>query len=304
MVPAVASKVYVDGADSRLEEVPKKIGLIAGEGEFPITLAQAAKGEGVEVITFGIHGYAHERIREFSDRLHMLKLTELSRLIDLSREEGVRHIVMAGRVPHGLLLLRQISLDPKLLRLIAQLPNKKADSVLKIAVEELEREGFTVLNSTLFLRSLMPEPGILTPRVLPDEEIIRDVDFGYPLAKQLGALDIGQTVAVKNQVVVAVEGLEGTDKLIERSYHLAGEGVVFVKVAKPRQDMRFDVPVVGLTTFKHLVKARAAALCVTANRSLFFDRAESIALAERHGICIMARPDTDTIRSVTPVPNA
>jgi len=294
--------IYIDATKPRLEQMPTRIGLIAGEGNFPVTLAKAARSEGVAVVVFGIKGYASEELRQHADEMHFLKISELSKLIELSRGTGVRHLVLAGRVPHGILLLKQLTLDPRVIRLLATLPNKKADSLLKRAVDELEGEGFTVLNSTMFLKSCMPEEGILTPRVRPTEDILRDIEFGYPLAKELGRLDIGQTIAVKNQVVVAVEALEGTDNLIKRCGAIsgAGEGVVFIKVSKPRQDMRFDVPVVGLTTIKHLVAARAAALCVTAGSSLFFDRKEAVELAEKSHISIVARADRDS--GATPVP--
>ncbi len=287
--------IHIDGDESRLDEIPKRIGLIAGEGNFPITLAQAARSEGAEIVTFGLKGYASEDLRAYSDAMYMLKLSELSKLIQISHESGVKHLIMAGRIPHNLVLLKQISFDPRLLKILANLPNKKADSLLKAAVDELEQEGLKVLDSTLFLKSCMPEPGVQTLATPPSEEVIKDIEFGYPLAKQLGGLDVGQTIAIKNQVIVAVEALEGTDNLIKRSYDLAGEGITFVKVCKPRQDMRFDVPVVGLTTIKNLARIKAAALCITANRSLFFDRKESINLAQKHGISIVARPDNDTM---------
>lgn len=299
----VSNPVYIDDSNARLDSIPRRIGLIAGEGNFPITLAQAAHSEGVEIVVFGIHGFATEAIGRYASQVYMLKLTEVSRLIDLSHQHGIKHLVMAGRVPHGILLLKQLSMDARLIRMLATLPNKKADSLLKRAVEELESEGLKVLDSTLFLKSCMPEAGLLTPRCRPTEEILRDIEFAYPLAKEIGRLDIGQSIAVKNQVVVAVEALEGTDNLILRSHELAGEGVVFVKVSKPRQDMRFDVPVVGLTTIRNLVNAKAAALCVTANRSLFFDRREAVELAERHGICIMARADKAAAGDITPLPH-
>ncbi len=296
MAPVVSkNELYIDSSSKRLESIPDTIGLIAGEGNFPIMLAQAARSQGVRIIAFGVHGYAHDGLAKYCDAFYMLRLTGLSRLIDLSREHGVRHLVMAGRVPHGVLLLRQISLDPRLLRILATLPNKKADSLLARAVEELEKEGFKVLDTTLFLKSCMPEAGLLTPRVRPTSAILKDIEFAYPIAKEMGRLDIGQTIAVKDQIVVAVEALEGTDHLIKRCHQLAGDGVVFVKVSKPRQDMRFDVPVIGLTTIRNLASARAAALCVTANKSLFFDRKESIELAEQNRICLLARPDDQPI---------
>jgi len=288
--------LFVPGGHARLATVPARIGLIAGEGNFPLLLAQAARSEGVEIVTFGIQGLASENLRQYSHSLHILKLSEMSRMIDIARQHGVAHVIMAGRIPHNLLLLKQLAFDSRIMKILGGLQNWKADMLLKAAVDELAKEGIEVLDSTLFLKSLMPEPGLLTPRIRPTEDILRDIDFAYPLAKELGRLDIGQTVCVKNGVVVAVEALEGTDELIKRAHLLAGEGCVFVKVAKPRQDMRFDVPVVGMTTIKNLVHARAAALCVTARQSLFFDRPEAIDIAEQSRICIMARPDDESIR--------
>lgn len=288
---ANALSVHVPAGNARLEQVPRRIGLIAGEGNFPVLLAQAARSEGVEIITFGVQSLASDQLRHYSTAVYVLKLAEFSRMIDLAREHGVQHVIMAGRIPHGWAIFRQLSFDPRLLRILQGLPNWKADSMLRAAVEELAREGIEVLDSTLFLKSLMPEPGLLTTRIRPTPEIQRDIEFAYPLAKELGRLDIGQTIAVKNGIVVAVEALEGTDELIKRCHGLAGEGVVFVKVSKPRQDMRFDVPVVGLTTIRNLAAVRAAALCVTARESLFFDRPEAIELAEQNRICIVARDD-------------
>jgi DUF1009 family protein len=294
--------IFVGAAKPRLEQIPARIGLIAGEGNFPIILAQAARSEGVEIVTFGVHGLANEALRAHSSQMYTLKLSEISKLIEYARANNIHHVIMAGRVPHSLLLLKQIAFDPRILKILGGLSSKRADALLKAAVDELEKEGIQVLDSTMFLKSCMPEPGILTPRVRPTEEILRDVEFAYPLAKEIGRLDIGQTIAVKNQIVVAVEALEGTDKLIKRAYELAGEGCVIVKVSKPRQDMRFDVPVVGLTTIRNLAAARAAALCLTADSSLFFDRRDAIELAEQNRICIMARADHELNYNNTPAP--
>lgn len=282
--------IYLKADTRRLSEIPTRIGLIAGEGKFPVVLAEAARSQGVEVVIFGIHGMASPELSQYSHRMYTLKLAEVSRLIDLARENEVRHIVMAGRIRHDL-LLRQIAFDTRILSILSGLKDKRADSLLGAAVEELEKEGMSVLDSTMFLKSCMPEPGLLTTRVRPSEEILEDIEFGYPLAKEIGRLDIGQTIAIKNKVVVAVEALEGTDNLIKRVNSIAGDGVVFVKVSKPRQDMRFDVPVIGLTTIRNLAAARAAALCITANQSLFFDRKQAIELAEQNRIAIIARQD-------------
>jgi DUF1009 family protein len=282
--------IYVSADKPRLREVPRRIGLIAGEGNFPVVLAEAARSLGVEVITFGIHGMASDLLAAHSNQTYSLKLAEVSRLIDLAHQHNITHVVMAGRIRHDL-LFRQITFDKRILSILSGLKDRRADSLLGAAVAELEKEGITVLDSTMFLKSCMPEAGNLTTRLVPPLEVLEDIEFGYPLAKEIGRLDIGQTIAVKNKVVVAVEALEGTDQLIRRVHPLAGDGVVFIKVSKPRQDMRFDVPVIGLTTIRHLVAARAAALCITAGQTLFFDRPEAIQLAEQNNITIIARED-------------
>ncbi|MCC6548189.1 UDP-2,3-diacylglucosamine diphosphatase LpxI [Candidatus Sumerlaeota bacterium] len=285
--------LYV-GAEPPMSEVPTRIGLIAGEGNFPVQIARAAKSRGVEIVTFRIDGLENDHFRPYSIESYVLKLSQLSKLIEYARHHNIKHVIMAGGVPHKV-VLKQIAFEPRILSVLGSLANKKADTLLSAAVGELEKEGIRVINSTMFLRSCMPEPGLLTTRLKPSDEIMRDIEFGYPIARAIGGLDIGQSIAVRNGVVVAVEALEGTDGLIERAGALADEGCVIVKVAKPNQDKRFDVPVVGMTTIQNLVKIRAAALCLTAHESLFFDRQEAIALAEANNICIFARGNEDSV---------
>lgn len=273
------------------QELPAVLGLIAGQGDFPVLLGQGARASGVELVIFGVNGLASDRLRELSDHFYILKLTEMTRLFELCGKHGVRHLIMAGRVPHKV-LLKQISLDPRILKILGKLRNKKADSLLRAATEEIEREGIQVLDSTLFLKSCMPRPGNLTSKIKINENTQRDMDFGYPIAKEIARLDVGQTIAVKNQIVVAVEGIEGTDELIRRAGELAGPGVVIVKVSKPRQDMRFDVPVIGITTINNLVQIKAAGLCMTAGETIFLDREKAVPLAEKHRIAIYAHEET------------
>lgn len=271
--------------------VPSIIGLIAGEGNFPVLLVQGAMASGVQVVVFGVNGLASDKLASMVDHHYTLKLTELTRLFELCRMHGVRHLIMAGRVPHKV-LLRQISLDPRVLKLLGNLRNKKADSLLRAATQEIEKEGIEVLDSTLFLKWCMPKPGLLTPQVPLGEDVLKDIEFAYPIAKEVARLDIGQTIAVKNQIVVAVEGVEGTDALIRRAGDLAGKGLVFVKVSKPRQDMRFDVPVVGINTINNLVQIKAAALCMTAGQTIFLDREQAVETATRHKITLFAWQET------------
>lgn len=279
----------VDSSDKTASRaLPKRLGIVAGEGDFPLLIAQAARSMGIEVVVFAIRGLGSEKLQALAERHFELKLTELSRLVQLGRDNDVSDLVLAGRVPHQV-LLKQISFDRRVLSLLKGLTDKKANSLLETVVHELEKENFRVLDSTLFLRQCMPEPGLLTGKCAVTEGIEREIAFALPLAREIARLDIGQTIAVKNQIVVAVEALEGTDKLILRAGELAGEGVVFVKVSRPDQDMRYDVPVAGIKTIENLVQVQAAAFCLEARKSLLFDREESVALAERHGICLLAR---------------
>lgn len=277
----------MSAASKRTENIPERIGMIAGQGDFPILLAQGARGAGVEVIAFGVHGLASDGIAEHAQETYSLKLTEMTRLFELCKKHNIKHITMAGRIPHNV-VLKQMSFDTRILKVLGNLPNMKADSLLLAATQEIEKEGIQVLDSTMFLKSCLPEPGLLTTQCPVSEELMKDFKFGYPIAKGIAKLDVGQTIAVKNGIVVAVEGIEGTDQLIQRSGELAGEGVVFVKVAKPKQDMRFDVPVIGMNTFKNLAKVKAAGLCVTAGQSIFLHREESLALAEKYKISVFA----------------
>ncbi len=278
------------------QPIPKKIGLIAGQGDFPVLLAQGAKSAGVELVAFGVKGLASDALNAYASASYTLKLTELTRLFELCNQHGIRHLIMAGRIPHRI-LFQQISFDTRILSVLKNLKNKKADSLLLAATREIEKEGIEVLDSTIFLSSCMPEAGYLTTGLRPTEEFIKEIKFAYPIAKEIARLDVGQAIAVKNQIVVAVEGIEGTDELILRSGELAGDGVVFVKVSKPRQDMRFDVPVVGKKTFENLRKINAGGLCVTARKTIFLDRDYSLKIAHDNNIMVyawddLADPDT------------
>lgn len=265
----------------------KHIGLLAGEGRFPFLIAQAARDRDVRVTAFALKNVTPENLEEVVDEIHWLELGHFQHLIELFHEHDIHKIVMAGRVRHSSIFqLRKI--DIRGIKLLGKMANKKADSILKTVTDEFARENVEVLDSTLFLRSLMPPPGILTTSTPPGTEVKIDIDFGYQLAKEIAGMDIGQTVVVKSQTVVAVEAMEGTDGAIERAGKVAGEGTVVVKVSKPMQDKRFDVPVIGLRTIRKMIEARSAALAFTGGETLFFDQAEAIALAEENGISIVA----------------
>lgn len=264
-----------------------RIGLLAGAGDFPKLIARAARGQGVEVIVFGLEGYAGQDLADLADGVEWLKLGQFQRLLDLLKAREVRHVILAGRVPHATIFqLRH--LDMRAIKTLAKAANRKADTLLSTFAAELEAEGHRVLDSSLYLKSLMPEPGLLTPKRPLTEQERQDVSFGLPIAKAVAGQDIGQSIVVKEGVVVAVEGVEGTDECIRRAGQLAGAGCVLVKVSKPRQDFRFDIPVVGLHTIRVLQESGCTALAISARESLVFDGEEFVRAAEAAGIAVTA----------------
>ena len=222
-------------------------------------------------------------------RLHWVSLGELSKTIDLLHKEGVKQAVMAGQVKHTK-IFSSIRPDWKLAKLLFALPRKNTDALIGAVAKVLEDEGIKLVDSTLFLKLLVPEVGVLTRRA-PNEREIVDINYGLGIARQIAGMDIGQTVVVSDKACVAVEAMEGTDETILRASHLAsGQQLVVVKVSKPKQDMRFDVPVIGLPTIQQMRACGATALAVDAGRTLFFDREKLIELANQAEIAIQALP--------------
>lgn len=261
------------------------LGLFAGEGKYPFLLAKAARDRHITVTAIGVRGITPVELADAVDEMLWVEFGQLGKMIDLCHQASVDKVIMAGRIQHRSIF--QLSrIDRRGLKILASLPSKKADSLLGALTNELARENIEVLDSTLLLRECMPPAGLLTPACPPTDSILGDIAFGKPIACQVAGLDIGQTIVVKQGTIVAVEAMEGTDKTILRAGAIAGEGCVVIKVSKPRQDRRFDVPVVGMTTIRKLVEARCAALAIPGGEALFFDREEAIAHAQKHGVCI------------------
>jgi DUF1009 family protein len=269
-----------------LRQIPR-LGLMAGEGRFPILVAQAAAQNSIPVTAFAIEGVTPAELAQYVERIHWLKLGQFSRFIDLLHADGICHVVMAGRVAHNN-LWRYRGFDLRTLRVLKTLANRKADSILGAVVEELAREKVTVIDSSLLLTECLPKKGLMTPKRPLTERERKDVEFGFPIARQIAGLDIGQTIVVKDLTVVAVEGLEGTDETIRRAGQIAEGDIVVIKVSKPRQDKRFDMPVIGPQTIRSIRDAGGGALAVMAGEALFFDQAEAIALAQESNIAIEA----------------
>jgi len=280
-----------------------KLGLIAGNGRFPFLLLDAARAEGHEVVVAAIKEETDPEMDRRAEAdtgvtVHWLSLGELSRLIDTFREAGVTKAVMAGQVKHKQ-IFSSIRPDWRLAKLLLSLRTRSTDALLGAVAKVLGDEGIELIRSTAFLESLLAAEGVLTTRA-PDEDETRNIEYGRQVAGALAGFDIGQTVVVAAQACVAVEAMEGTDAAIERAGRLMRtleaeastleRRLTVVKVAKPNQDMRFDVPVVGISTVETMIRAGASCLSIEAGRTLLFDREALLHRANAAEIAIIAAP--------------
>jgi DUF1009 family protein len=262
-------------------------GLIAGNGRFPFLVLEGARSQGIEMAVIALKEEASPELEKVAKRLHWVSLGELSKTIELLHQEGVTQAVMAGQVKHNK-IFSAIRPDWKLAKLLFSLPRKNTDALIGAVARVLEGEGIRLVDSTIFLKPLVPEPGLLTRRA-PSPHEAEDIAYGIGVARQIARMDIGQTVVISDRACVAVEAMEGTDETIARAARITGgKPLVVVKVSKPGQDMRFDVPVVGLPTIEQMKSADATALAVDAGRTLLFDRKKLIDLADAAGIAIEA----------------
>ncbi len=280
-----------------------KLGLIAGNGRFPFLLLDAARAQGFEVTVAAIREETDPEINHrgaIDDKIsvHWLSLGELSRLIDIFHKQGVSMAVMAGQVKHKQ-IFSSIRPDWRLAKLLLNLRTRNTDMLLGAVAKVLGDEGIELISSTAFLEPLLAQEGVLTQRA-PDDQERRNIEYGLNVARSVAGFDIGQTVVVAAQACVAVEAMEGTDAAIERAGALMGtleaeastleRRLTVVKVAKPKQDMRFDVPVIGIRTVETMIAAGASCLSVEAGRTLLFDRETLLSQADKAGIAIIAMP--------------
>jgi DUF1009 family protein len=272
---------------STAQNTPRDWGLIAGNGDFPFLVLEGARSRGIDMAVIAIREEASPALERAASRFHWISLGELSRGIELLHQEGVKHAVMAGQVKHNK-IFSSIRPDWRLAKLLLALPSKNTDSLIGAVAHVLEDEGIELVDSTKFLGSLLPAAGILTRRT-PDRAETADIEYGRQIAHKIAGLDLGQTVVVRDRACVAIEAMEGTDETIERAARIAGgQRLVVVKVSKPRQDMRFDVPVVGPKTIDAMRRSHATALAIDAGRTLLFDREALIRAADDAGIAIQA----------------
>lgn len=270
-----------------------KLGLIAGEGKMPVAIAQKATAQGYEVFVVGLRGNANEKdFKGCTTKFKSLRMGQVNAGLDFFRSNGVKRLVMAGRIQHTSLFTNLMP-DARCAKFLASLKNIQSKYILSRVIEELQKEGFVCDNSALFLEDYFPKKGLLTKRA-PTEEEQKTIDYGYHIAKEIARLDIGLACVVSQQAVVAVEGMEGTDKCILRAGELYKKSaekespIAVVKVARPNQDNRYDLPVIGKGTLKNMRKANISVLAFEAEKTLVMDLEEVIEMADKYNMCIVA----------------
>lgn len=265
----------------------KTIGLLAGIGRLPVEFARAARGMGFKVIAIGVVPGVDPELNDAADKFQVISVGELDNIINTLKNEQACEVTMIGKVTKELMFAGTLQLDARIRKMLAGLPDNSDDTIMLAFVREMASEGIGVLDQTALIRQLMPGAGQISTRV-PTASEKADMEFGFKMAKQIGGLDIGQTVVVKNLAVMAVEAIEGTDACILRGGELGRGDVVVAKVAKPNQDLRFDVPSVGPDTLAAMIKIKAKALVIEAGATLLIDKANVIKMADENGIAIVA----------------
>jgi Uncharacterized protein conserved in bacteria, COG3494 len=266
-------------------------GLIAGNGQFPFYVLEGARAAGVRMVVAAIREETSPDIDRMGVKVEWCGIGQLGKLIRFFRREGVRRAIMAGQVKHRQIFSGALP-DWRMAAMLLRLSRNNTDSLLGAVVAELAADGIELVDSTLFVPHLLAPVGVLTKRQ-PTARECADIDYGLEVAQVIAGLDLGQTIVVRNRAVVAVEAMEGTDAAILRAGEIAHRReLTVVKVAKPQQDMRFDVPVIGRTTIETMLAAGATALAVTAGKTLIFDRDAVVALANRHRLTILGIPPT------------
>lgn len=276
-----------------------RYGLIAGNGRFPFIVVEGARRAGVSLSVAAIREETDPEIEGEVDRLTWVGIGQLGKLIRFFKGEGVEKAIMAGQVKHVQIFSKAIP-DARMLKMLLKLPRRNTDSLISAIADELEKEGIELIDSTFFLQDNLPSAGPLTRRQ-PSAGERADIDYGLEIARDIALLDLGQTIVVRGKACVAIEAMEGTDATIRRAGDLmrghkgAAKPTVLsrgpltvLKLSKPNQDMRFDVPVVGVPTLETMVEAGATCLCISAGKTLMFDRDEMIALADRQKITMFA----------------
>lgn len=267
-----------------------RLGLLAGVGTLPFEFVQTAKKQGHEIVCIAVVPDVDTRLRSYSDKYFEINVFKLNKILKTLCEANVKEVTMLGKVTKEYLYKRKLVIpDLRTVKLLNKLRKLdfKDDTIMLALVDELEGSGLKVMDQTKYLKPLMPPPQIFT-HAMPSEEQMDDIAFGFKTAKLIGQMDMGQTVVVKDKAVMAVEAIEGTDACIRRGGKLAGKGAVVVKVAKPNQDPRFDVPAVGLDTLNAMIETKCKVLAIEAEKTLFVDRFDVMDKADKHDIVIVS----------------
>lgn len=275
-----------------------RYGLIAGNGRFPFMVAAGARRAGVSLSVAAIREETDPELENEVERLTWVGIGQLGKMIRFFKGEGVEKAIMAGQVKHVQIFSRAVP-DARMLKMLLTLPRRNTNSLIGAVADELASEGIDLIDSTYFLQDSLPQAGSLTNRK-PNAAERADVDYGLEVAREMAALDLGQTIVVRGKACVAIEAMEGTDETIRRAgellrgrqtakrLRLTSGSLTVLKLSKPDQDMRFDVPVVGIPTIETMITAGATCLCITAGKTLMFDREEMVAIANKHKIAIVA----------------
>ncbi len=262
----------------------EKIGLIAGNGKLPLIFADAVREQELRVTAVAHKGQTLPELEAHVEKISWIAVGQMGKLIKILKKEGVKRAFMVGGITKTL-LFSKVRPDLRAITLLAKMKHKKDDHLLRSVASAIEEEGIKIENYTSYLGDIIAQKGSLTRRA-PGKNELRDIEFGFEIAKEIGRLDIGQSVVVKDQVVLAVEAIEGTDEAIRRGGILGKGKVVVVKVSKPHQDMRFDIPVIGIETVKTLKEAGASVLGIEAGKTLILDKEEVIKASEKENIAI------------------
>jgi DUF1009 family protein len=260
-------------------------GLIAGSGQFPNLVIEGAKRLGEKLVVVAIKDITPKEIENIAEKVVWVGIGQLGKMIKFFKSEGVEKAIMAGQVQHVQIFSGALP-DWRMAKMLYNLPRRNTDSLIGGIGNELQKDGIELIDSTYFCQNNLAQEGVLTKRK-PNDFELANIEYGLKIANEIARLDLGQTIVVRASACVAIEAMEGTDATIKRAGELAKGKLTVVKVAKPNQDMRFDVPVVGLPTIKKMIEAKATCLSVTANKTLIFDKDEMLALANQHKISII-----------------
>lgn len=260
-------------------------GLIAGNGAFPFLVAEGAKRQGVPLFVVAIKEETDPKIEHVAENVIWVGIGQLGKMISFFKEHGVTKAIMAGQVKHVQIFSGAIP-DMRMFKMLWNLPQRNTDALIGGVADELAKEGIELIDSTFFIKDCLAEEGVLSKR-RPDETESGNIEYGLEVANGIAGLDLGQTIVVRAKACVAIEAMEGTDATIRRAGELAKGKLTVVKVAKPAQDMRFDVPVIGVPTIKTMIEAGATCISVTAGKTLIFDREEMIKLADANKIAVI-----------------